>query len=119
MESGPSQHWQALVQQAATEFTDVGACLCLTGMVSASLMPEPALFAGGPDGALLRIRLASAAPMVGELEKAGEMELIPPRDSCFRALGVRRGAKVSDWSERVWERTVVLLEQIRMRIGCG
>ena len=120
MVSGPSRQWQDLAERAAAAFSAHDSDWGRYGL------PEPCeawvgLFpgAGGPEGALLRIRLACALPMIGEIEKPGEMELIPPRDSCFRVVGVRRGAKVSDWSERVWERTVVLLEQIQMRTVRG
>jgi hypothetical protein len=90
----------------------VGDHVCLVGIVSASLPPAPAIFAAGPSGALLRVRIHAAMPMVGEFEKPGEMELIPPRSSCYQVEAVHCVATVEDWQGRVWNRVVVEAVQV-------
>ncbi len=93
---------------------EVGRHFCLVGFVSASLLPSPAVFAAGPHGALLHVRLVAALPMTGELQKPGEMEVVPPRNSCFRVKAVHRDVVVADEHGRAWERTVVEGVQVPM-----
>lgn len=96
---------------------EVGRHFCLVGFVSASLLPSPAVFAAGPHGALLHVRLAAALPMTGELQKPGEMELVPPRNSCFRVKAVHRDVVVADEHGRPWERSVVEVVQVGMDVS--
>ena len=92
----------------------VGRHFCLVGFVSASLLPSPAVFAAGRHGALLHVRVTAALAMTGELQKPGEMELVPPRNSCFRVKAVHEGVVVADEHGRPWERTVVEVVQVGM-----
>jgi hypothetical protein len=89
--------------------------LCLIGVVSASVLARPALFAAGPAGALLRVTVSAALPIVGEIEKPGEMEMVLPRDSCFRVEAITWSGIIVDERGRRWERTVLEATQIPMR----
>ena len=83
-------------------------------------LPSPAVFAAGPHGALLHVRLLAALPMTGELQKPGEMEVVPPRNSCFRVKAVHRDVVVADEHGRPWERSVVEVVQVAMgAVGLG
>lgn len=96
---------------------EVGRHICLTGFVSASLVPGPALFAAGPDGALLHVLMKAALPMKGELERPGEMELVPLPFTCYRVDAVHRDVVVTDEHGRLWRRTVVQGTQVEMQDG--
>jgi hypothetical protein len=89
-----------------------GGHVSLSGFVSASLDPAPALVAAGHRGALLRVRLSVAMPVVGCDAKPGEKELLLPRNSDFLVRAVVPDARIDDGSGYVWERTVVVLEQV-------
>jgi len=93
----------------------VGDYICLVGIVSASLPPEPAVFAAGRNGALFRVRLLAALPMVGDLEKPGEMELVPPRNSCYKVESIHMSAGVTDSKGRQWERMVLEATQVEQK----
>lgn len=93
---------------------DVGRHVCLTAFVSASLVPGPAVFAAGQDGALVHALISAALPMKGELEKPGEMELLPPPFTCYRIDAVHHDVVVTDEHGRHWRRSVVQATQVRM-----
>lgn len=92
----------------------VGRHICLTGFVSGSLLMGPAVYAAGPDGLLLHVRIAAAMPMNGELGRPGEMELVPPRNTCYRVDAVHESVVVTDEHGRVWTRAVIEATQVPM-----
>lgn len=96
---------------------EAGGHVCLTGFVSASLVPSPALFAAGQDGALLHVLVSAALPGVGELAKPGEMELLPPAFTCYRIDAVHEDVVVTDEHGRLWRRSVVQATQVAMETG--
>lgn len=93
---------------------EAGGHVCLTGFVSASVVPSPALFAAGQDGALLHVLVSAALPGVGELAKPGEMELLPPAFTCYRIDAVHEDVVVTDEHGRLWRRSVVQATQVAM-----
>ena len=90
----------------------VGEHICLVGIVSASLMPEQPIFAGGTDGVLFRMTIHAAMPMVGDLARLGEMEFVLPRDSCFLILAIHESVGVEDSQGNIWYRPVIEVEQV-------
>lgn len=93
---------------------EVGRYVCLTAFVSASLVPRPALFAAGPGGALMHATISAALAMKGELQRPGEMELLPPPFTCYRIDAVHPDVVVADELGRHWRRTVVQATQVPM-----